>query len=336
MFILRPSSPIRPARTTPRKPKEVQPPGVTEEVKVIPAQEPTGEPYIDEGLPVPDSYDVDIIRAMLQDPFRIFIYWEVREESLKALTEYFSEEDAAGFKTSLKLIEIEGGNEAFFDVGRHGRYWMMVLPDREYEFEIGVRSMTHGYIPLVRSNRVRTPRGTVSPEPDYEPEYKLSPPEFMNVLEATGFAAEASLDITVRAMPGDAPEADQFSEALFALPEEVREAVMIAGAGGELTPEIIEALPDPLRSELRKLLTGSDGRVASVGLMHYLPEILREAIEDERELIDDHVHPLHIAPRFFAGGTENVVWPDTEIRVPGLPRSLSSAASGKWSVLRRK
>jgi hypothetical protein len=336
MFILRPSSPIRQIRPVPREPKEVLSTDVTEEVKVVPAQEPIGEPYIDEGLPLPDSYDVDIIRAMLQDPFRIFIYWEVREESLKALTRYFSEEDAAGFKTALKLIEIEGGNEAFFDVDRHGRYWMMVLPDREYEFEIGVRSLTHGYVPLVRSNRVRTPRGTVSPEPDYEPEYKLTPPEFMNVLEATGFAAEASLDITVRAMPGTSPEIDQFSETLFKLPEVVREAVRIAGAGGELTPEIIEALPDPLRSELQKLFDGTDGRVASVGLMHYLPEILREAIEDESELIGDHVHPFHVAPRFFVGGTENVAWPDTEIRVPGLPRSLSSVASGQWSVFRMK
>lgn len=331
MFILRPSSLIRPIRTVPRPPKEVQPADATEKAKIVPAHEPIGEPYIDEGLPVPDSYDVDIIRAMLQDPFRIFIYWEVREESLKALTRYFSEEDAAEFKTALKLVEIEGGNEAFFDVGRHGRYWMMVFPDREYEFEIGVRSLAHGYIPLVRSNRVRTPRGTVSPESAQEFEYKLTPPEFMNVLEATGFAAEASLDITVRAMPGDKPEGDQFSEALFKLPEEVREAVMIAGAGRELTPEIIESLPDPLRSELQKLLQGSDGRVASVGLIHYLPEILREVIEDERELIGDHVHPLHIAPRFFAGGTENVAWPDTDIRVPGLPRSLSSMASGQWS-----
>lgn len=324
MFILRPSSPIRPIRTMPRAP---EPAAAPEEAKVLPAQEPTGEPYIDEGLPVPDSYDVDIIRAMLQDPFRIFIYWEVREESLKALTTYFSEEDAAGFKTALKLVEIEGGNEAFFDVGRHGRYWMMVFPDREYEFEIGVRSVTHGYIPLVRSNRVRTPRGTVSPESAREFEYRLTPPEFLNVLEATGFAAEASLDLTVRAMPGEAVEGDQFSEALFRLPEELREAVMIAGAGKELTPEIIESLPDPLRGELQKLLNGSDGRVASVGLIHYLPEILREVIEDERELIGDHVHPIHVAPRFFVGGTENVAWPDTEIRVPGLPQRR---VPGSW------
>jgi hypothetical protein len=309
------------------KPKE---PEVIEEAKVIPTQEPTGEPYIDEGLPVPDSYNVDIIRAMLQDPFRIFIYWEVREESLKALIRYFSEEEAAGFKTTLKLIEIEGGHEAFFDVGRHGRYWMMVLPNREYEFEIGVRSASQGYIPLVRSNRVRTPRGTVSPESDYKPEYKLSPPQFMNVLEATGFAAEASLDVTVRALPGAEIGDDQFSQTLFKLPEEVREAVMVAGGGGELTPEIIKALPDPLRGELQKLLIGSDGHVASVGLIHYLPEILREAIEDEHELIGDHVHPLHVAPRFFVGATENVARPGTDIRVHGLPQRR---VPGSWFLV---
>ena len=327
MFILRPSSPIM---AGPRKPTE--PPVASEESALIPAQEPTGEPYIDEGPPLPDSYDVDIIRAMLQDPFRIFIYWEVREVSLKALTRYFSEEDAAGFKTVLKLTEIEGGNEAFFNVGRNGRYWMMVFPEREYEFEIGVRSATHGYIPLVRSNRVRTPRGTVSPEPAYEREYKLSPPDFINVIEASGFAAAAALDITVRAMPGAGAESDQFRDALFKLPEEVRRAVIVAGAGEEMTPQMIEALPEPVRGELMKLLVGSDGRVASIGLMHYLPELLREAIEDERELIDEGAHPLHVAPRFFAGGTENVAWPGGDIRVPGLP----PAASGQWSVIRKK
>jgi hypothetical protein len=328
MFILRPSSPIR---TAALKPKQPDRPAEAEEVKLIPAEEPTGEPFIDEGMPLPDSYDVDIIRAMLQDPFRIFIYWEVRESSLKALTRYFSEEEAAKFKTTLKLIEIEGGNEAFFDVGPHGRYWMTVFPERQYEFEIGVRSPAHGYIPLVRSNRVRTPRGTVSPEPADESEYKLSPPEFIGVLEASGFAAEQSLDITVRAMPGAEAEGDQFREILFKLPEHVREAVMVAGSGGELTHERINAVPEPLRSELMKLLVGSDGRVASVGLIHYLPELLREAIEDDRqligdrELIGDRTHPLRIAPKFFLGGTENVAWPGGDIRVPGLPGGPSSS-----------
>jgi hypothetical protein len=326
MFILRPSSPITPK---PRKPKQAAAPVVIEEAKLAVTAEPTGEPYIDEGPALPDSYDVDIIRAVLQDPFRIFIYWEVRESSLKALTRYFSTEEAAGFKTALKLTEVEGGYEAFFTVGRHGRYWMTVFPEREYEFEIGARSSIHGFIPLVRSNRVRTPRGTVSPEPAQEREYKLSPPEFIEVIEAAGFDVESALDVTIRALPGALPESDDyFAETIFKLPEEVREAVIIAGGGGELTAEMIEALPEMLRSELMKLLVESDGRVASVGLMHYLPELLRETLEDERELIEESAHPLHVAPRYFAGGSENAPWPGGDVRLPRLPQKR---VPGSWS-----
>lgn len=325
MFILRPSSPLtspRVVRADPKRAAEI------EEIKAVPAEDEKekapAEPYIDEGLPVPEAYEVDIIRAMLQDPFRIFIYWEVREESLQALIQYFSPEEAAQFQTTLKLFEVEGRNEAYFPVGRRGRYWMMVFPDREYEFEIGVRSPAHGYISLIRSNRVRTPRGTVSPEKSEEGEYRLSPPEFMSVIEASGFAAEQAMDITVAAMPGAGIDPNDLSAALMRLPAGVRSAVIAAGAGGTLTREMIESLPRYLRDELMKLYGAGDGRMASVGLIHYLPEILREAIEDERELIGDHVHPLYVAPRFFVAASENVTWPGGEIRWPGLPRRTSS------------
>jgi hypothetical protein len=322
MFILRPSSLIKARPDEPELAREI------EEIKAIPVEEEESEapaePYIDEGLPVPEIYDVDIIRAMLQDPFRIFIYWEVREESLQALTRYFSAEDAASFQTTLKLLEVEGRNEAYFPVGRHGRYWMMVFPDREYEFEIGVRSPVHGYISLIRSNRVRTPRGTVSPEKPAEGEYRLSPPDFLSVIQASGFAADQTMEITVAAMPGAALDSNQMGAVLLRLPGGVRSAVMAAGAGDELTAEMIEGLPLYIRDELMKLYGAGDGRIASVGLMHYLPELLREALEDERELIGDRVHPLHLAPRYFVGGTENLTWPGGEIRWPGLPRQPSS------------
>jgi hypothetical protein len=325
MYILRPSSPLGAARL---KGINGQRAAEIEQIKAIPAEDendkPPAEPYIDEGLPVPDAYEVDIIRAMLQDPFRIFIYWEVRQESLQALTRYFAPEEAAQFQTTLKLLEIEGRNEAYFPVGRRGRYWMMVFPEREYEFEIGVRSPTHGYISLIRSNRVRTPRGTVSPEKPEESEYQLSPHEFMNVIEASGFAADQAMDITVAAMPGAGIAPDKVSAALMKLPVEVRAAVIVAGAGAELTREMIEALPLYLRDELIKLYGAGDGRIASVGLIHYLPELLREALEDERELIGDHVHPLHVAPRFFVAASENVTWPGAEVRLPGIPRRPSS------------
>jgi uncharacterized protein DUF4912 len=314
VFVLRPSSRFRHPEPRPVA-KPIAPPAETPS---------STEPYIDPGLPIPETYEMDIVRALLQDPFRMFIYWEVREESLRALTSFFSTEEAATFRVVLKLTDVEGRDEVFFEVGRRGRYWMMVFPDRQYQFEIGVRSPLHGYIMLTRSNRVRTPRGTVAPVPAPEPGYKLTPVEFLDVVAAAGFAAEQSLTITLAAA-GEAEGKDEIASIMLKLPEPVRDAMLIAASGGSLTAETIERLPEPVRTELLKLLVGSDGQIASLGLMHYLPEILREVIEDERELIGDHLHPVHIAPKFFMGGTENVASPPGELRWPGLPRRRSSA-----------
>jgi hypothetical protein len=334
VFILRPSSHFKRAEFEPAP-----------EVKAIPSETveaPPSEPYIDRGLPIPQAYDLDIIRALLQDPFRIFIYWEVREASLKSLTRLFTAEEAAAFRVVLKLRDIDGGQEAYFDVGRIGRYWMMVFPDREYEFEIGVRSDSYGYIMLIRSNRVRTPRGTVSHEKAEEFEYSLTPPEFADIIEASGFSAEQSLSITLAAAGGVVHEQDALAELIKRLPKPVQAAMEIAARGGPLTADMIDRLPEPLRSELMKLLLGSDGNIASIGLMHYLPEMLREIIEDEREFVGDAMHPVHIAPRFFVGGTENVQWPGGELRWPGLARrpgphdQAPGAESGAGRRIRRE
>ena len=309
MFILRPSSPLRSS--------ELEPDVKTEELKA-------DEHFVDVGLPIPETYQIDIIRALIQDPFRIFIYWEVREESLEALTQYFLPEDVATFEVVLRLFEIEGRDEAFFNVSHTGRYWMMVFPDRHYEFEIGVRSPVHGYIPLVRSNRVRTPRGTVSPARAEDNEYRLEPAQFVEVIEASGFAPEQSLNITVAPIPGATAGDDLIEESARRLPPTVREAIMVATGGGEITAEMIERLPEPLRSELTQLFEAGDGRVASIALTHYLPELLREALEDEREILGDHIRPLHITQRFLLGGSENVTRPGGDLRLPGLPRRPSS------------
>ncbi|HXG65366.1 MAG TPA: DUF4912 domain-containing protein [Blastocatellia bacterium] len=325
MFVLRPSSPLR--RQEPRRAAEARPIPVDVDAPAIPLPP---EPYIDLGLPVPDRYGVDIIRAMLQDPFRVFIYWELRDETLGGLKRLFSPEDAATFQVVLKLIELEGRNEAFFDVWRQGRYWMLVYPDRQYEFEVGVRSPLHGYISLIRSNRVATPRGTVSPVVAAEPEYRMEPAEFKEVLAASGFSAEQALHVTVAAMPGDSLDSAATQEVLARVADPLREALLFVARGGVLTLEMVAALPEPFRSELLKLFAASGADVATAGLMHYLPEILREAIEDEREWIGDHLHPLHIAPRFFAGASESYGFPGEEIQWPGLPRRPSSPALSRW------
>jgi hypothetical protein len=309
VLVLRPSSPIRAARvahTATARPAESK------------AVE-TKEPFIDEGLPLPESYQVDVVRAMLQNPFRIFVYWEVREESLKAITRYFSPEDAAAFRLVLKLREERGGHESLFDAERKGRYWMSVFPDLDYQFEIGVHSPLHGYITLVRSNVVRTPPGTISPVTADDPEYHVTPSEMSRIMDASGFGADKALDITIAAA-SEAVGDNVLEKALERLPESVR-LLLAAAAGKEaITIEMIERLPDPLRAELMKLLEGSGVDVASAGLMHYLPELLRQSLGDESEWVEDHLHPLHIAPRYFAGGSEQLTRPSEKLRLPTLPQ----------------
>lgn len=329
MFILRPSSPFKTAQIgkAPEPAVETGAPTArqaTTEAEKKAAVAVDAEPFVDFGLPVPDHYETDIMRALVQDPFRVFIYWEVREENLKALTGLFPSEEVAGFKTVLKLRDRFGGQEAFFEVGRRGRYWMMVFPDRQYQFEIGVRSPLHGYISLISSNPVQTPRGTISPVTADQVEYRLEPLEFFEIMEKSGFGPQQSLDITVAAMPGTQLDESLLASTLDKLSDEVRAAILLASNGGKLSAEMIAVLPESLRGLLMGLLSESSGELASAGLMHYLPELLRETIEDEREWVTDHAHPLQIAPRFFIGASESAQWPDSRLQMPAMPRRSSS------------
>ena len=115
--------------------------------------------YVDEGWPLPETYDTDVVWALVQDPFRILVYWDVRDESVRALSSYFSSDDIAKFKVALKKTE-EGAEDSFVETTNRGRQWMAVTPEREYQFEIGVRSPVHGYITIARSGRIYPPRAT--------------------------------------------------------------------------------------------------------------------------------------------------------------------------------
>jgi hypothetical protein len=332
LFVLRPSSPVKATPLLKSSESETfssitLPETQSEALELKAKPSVDAEPFVDLGLPIPDTYGTDIIRAMIQDPFRIFIYWEVREENLDSLKKIFAPEEVATFKTVLKLRDRVGGHEAFFNVERRGRYWMMVFPDREYQFEIGVRSPVHGYISLIASNRIQTPRGTISPVTADEAEYKLEPFEFIEILEKSGFGAEQALDITVAAMPGAEVSEDILSETLDKLSQDIREAILFVLAGGKLTPQMIGTFPDSVRELLMQLMSEGGDEIASLGMMHYLPELLREAIEDEREWVTDHAHPVHLTPRFFVGASEMVQLPTSELHFPKLPRQrLSSDA----------
>jgi hypothetical protein len=148
----------------------------------------------------------------------------------------------------------------------------------------------------------------------------------------TGFSADRTFSLSV-AGAAESDAANLLALAFMRLPESVRMALMIAEAGGALTPEMVATLPEPLRSELLRLMLAGGGLMAAAALMHYLPELLREVVQSAREWIGDELHPLHLAPRFFLGGSEHLPVPGGEMRWPALPRLPSSpgAASVIWN-----
>ncbi|MGH9768097.1 MAG: hypothetical protein ACREAB_11735, partial [Blastocatellia bacterium] len=52
-------------------------------------EEIPAEPIVDTGLPIPSHYDFDMMRAMVQDPFRIFVYWQLKDDPFERLRNLF-------------------------------------------------------------------------------------------------------------------------------------------------------------------------------------------------------------------------------------------------------
>jgi hypothetical protein len=272
-------------------------PGVLDETPIAEIIEekvvkPSQEIYIDLGMPIPDHYDVDSIRALVQDPFHVWVYWEIRERTFNRLHQIFPEHIASSFYPVIKITELKLNHSAFIGIDRIGNYWLSVFPDRHYRIEVGLRSQERGYIRLLQADEIITPRGTVSSEIPEEPEYQITNREFAELLRASGFASFTS-------MLG--PE-----RILRHLPMEVADIIAAIAAGLELTDEQIASLPPRIRELLLQLRArGGDG-LTSLALLHLLPEYLREVLHREDVEVYDPLHPPHLTPRFMVGASESL------------------------------
>lgn len=110
----------------------------------------------------PSEYGENAITLMSVNPFRLFVFWEVRENTLKM------------FKGDLMIrtydvtgIDIDKAEaKSFFDVGaidRIGSLYLDVNPGRQYIADIGI--LYEGiFVSIARSNAVETPRATQTAE----------------------------------------------------------------------------------------------------------------------------------------------------------------------------
>lgn len=315
-----------------RRPLELELPAAPE----VPGAEPAvdeAEGFVDRGMAIPESYGVDVARALVQDPFHLMVYWELRAESLRAIQDLFPWGGASDFRPTLRLTDLLEGNEVYVHVPLSGKYWFGAVPGREYRVDVGALSSVHGFVPVVRSNVVETPRGTVSPVLDEDPQYRVETPRFVRLLELTGFATDRVLTDVARAetarltgqparLTGPAEPPPFLVEAFGKLPEPVRVAAATVAEGGRISRSLYDLLPESLRKILAAFLGTDEEEILTAAFMHLLPQLLRHILEGE--LVDESMHPVHLPPRFMLGASETLQRPHVDWSwMPSMTKSLS-------------
>ena len=105
----------------------------------------------------PSSYGVDRIIIQLRDPWWIHAYWELLPATVARGRKSLGEE---GESADLTLRIYEEGTSRFFDLLLNPEAKerpLQVEPGRGWVVEIGLKSGSGRFIPLARSNSVRTP-----------------------------------------------------------------------------------------------------------------------------------------------------------------------------------
>jgi hypothetical protein len=135
---------------------------------------------------IPWGYGRDRLTAIAVDPDRLFIYWEVRDESIDAARERLGPAGARAalvlrvYDTSGRIFDGENAHGYFDqDVQRNDRQWFCRVgkPSSSAHVEMGLRTPDGRFLKLMRSGRVDFPRKEAAP---------ARPAEWMRVVASTG------------------------------------------------------------------------------------------------------------------------------------------------------
>jgi len=140
---------------------------------------------------IPWGYGQDRVTAMVVDPDRLYVYWEVTDEAIaRARTALGA--DGAEAALALRVYDVTGrlfdGTNAhdFFDqpIERGDRQWFFHIgrPTATVCVEVGLRAPDGRFVRIARSGRADFPRRTPAPD---------GPPQWLTVRAATGEIAAA-------------------------------------------------------------------------------------------------------------------------------------------------
>jgi Domain of unknown function (DUF4912) len=304
-------------------------------------EEIPAEPIADTGLPLPSHYNFDMMRAMAQDPFRIFVYWQLKDDPFERARRIFPSDSSNGFHTTLKLVDTTNNISVFFEAAYAREYWFQVFPDRTYQIEMGLRSPRYGFIKLLNSQPITTPRAGPSDREADEAEYQITADEYLRVLRDSHLVPERAFTLE-DLLPGadDAPASAR--GALWdALPPSFRRlmrAMADIQAGRDYDRWWDRLEREELAGMVREFLTiinqmGGGGELGYMLLLRYLPELLRRAIQSEGEageLRIDKPISLYLAERLGQAASEFVSVPPSENpSPPPFPVAPAPSAPGE-------
>jgi len=130
-----------------------------------------------EALQIPWGYGQDRVTAMVVDPERLYVYWEVTDEALERAR---GELGRGGWTAWLNLRVYDVTNRIFdgtnaheyFDhsVSRHDRQWFFTInrPSSTAVVEVGLKSEEGYFVRIARSSRADFPRREPVPAGDVE------------------------------------------------------------------------------------------------------------------------------------------------------------------------
>lgn len=115
-----------------------------------------------ESLDIPANYNVDRIQIMVRDPRWIFTYWEITDSTYRELERRFGG-DWPKCRMILRVYDRSQDSHSDITLTEGARNWyIQVSPERRYQIAVGVLSPDGGFLEIILSNIVETPRIGVS------------------------------------------------------------------------------------------------------------------------------------------------------------------------------
>jgi hypothetical protein len=150
--------------------------------------------------PLPQLYQSDRIRLLVQSPRRLYLYWDFARDPFIALRRSFGVR-AAQYRLAVRLVALDGGDdgiEVLYEASPTRSQWLDAQPGISYRADVGLFARGRSFIRLLSSNVVQTPRAGVAPITDPTPRWSVSAEQFARVLDESGYVSDA-FEITLEA-----------------------------------------------------------------------------------------------------------------------------------------